>query len=293
MGSFSKASVVFILLFAANARGDSTDHPAAAALADETAKVKDLQQEIGESDKAAIDRLASDPDYVAAKKDCDEKKKALTRARETGTPEERLAASSAFNQSRGKLSAMERSASTEAVQLRKQLNSENLKLKPLQAAAEAERKDEAVIEENERKQKALSDSIKNAPEITKKQIEITPEKFKNQVVRIVDWKFRELDNTWVDYLPGVTVASNGLTSRIDLSEKEKWIGIWASDANGDSFSRIFAKKDDWVDSLMKWKNGQKFSALVLVTQLDRLGGDYGLVCLDIETDANKLHVGKQ
>jgi len=81
-------------------------------------------------------------------------------------------------------------------------------------------------------------------EVTAAMLETMGEKYANKTVKMIGLKFSETDNDNLDVLPGITIASNGIVSRVDVRQMEKWIGFDANDSNGKFFQRFYASKKD-------------------------------------------------
>jgi exonuclease VII large subunit len=130
-----------------------------------------------------------------------------------------------------------------------------------------------------------------SPEVNTARLETTGEKYENKVVRMIGVKFNDVDNSSVDLLPGITLASNGLVSRIDTRELEKWIGLSIVDKEGKLFLHVYALKAEYGEILVTLKRGRRINLQGTVVALDQPGW-YGLVCSkieivpDVDTDPN-------
>jgi hypothetical protein len=82
-----------------------------------------------------------------------------------------------------------------------------------------------------------------------------PERVRDKRAAFLDAKFLTLSDLHLNELPGVTLESNGLLSRLDLSEKEKWVGFNIRDQEGNAFFHLFARKDTHGDLLLSLERG--------------------------------------
>jgi exonuclease VII large subunit len=123
--------------------------------------------------------------------------------------------------------------------------------------------------------------IDGTVEISATQLETLGEKYVGKAVKMIHCNFSGASNTFVDELPNVTIASNGLQSVINRNELEKWIGFSVNDSNGRLFMRAFASKKDMGEFLATMKNGTVVNISGVVVKLDQ-AGSYGIVCDKIE-----------
>ena len=119
------------------------------------------------------------------------------------------------------------------------------------------------------------------PIVSTAQLENLGERFEGKAVKMLGVSFSDASNTWVSSLPGITLSSNGLISRVDSSQMEKWIGFNGRDSSGAFFQYFFASKDTYGDLIVSLKAGQKINVSGTVLKLDHPGW-YGLVCTRIE-----------
>lgn len=119
-----------------------------------------------------------------------------------------------------------------------------------------------------------------ATEVTADRIQTMGEQYENKPVRMLDCEFYEVTDTYITSLPGVTIASNGLISRIDVREQEKWVGFTVSDKQEKNFYFLYALKADWAEYLLALKRGDKVNLKGVVVKLDAT--DHGIVCTGIE-----------
>ena len=85
---------------------------------------------------------------------------------------------------------------------------------------------------------------------TEKVMKNFPERVRDKRAAFLDAEFMTLSDSYLNQLPGVTLESNGLESRLDLSQKEKWVGFQIRDQEGNAFFRLFARKDTHGDLLL-------------------------------------------
>ena len=114
-----------------------------------------------------------------------------------------------------------------------------------------------------------------------------PERIREKTVRL-QGKFRGFSDIYIDYIPGVTSDSNGLTSLLNLKEKEKWLGFQLGDPDPGSYQsvdKVFAPKDTFADVFLTFSDdsskGTPLDIVALALPLHRTGGDIGLFCLKV------------
>ena len=128
-----------------------------------------------------------------------------------------------------------------------------------------------------------SDKVANGavPEVTATQLNTLGEKYDGKTVKMVGVRFSGAANTWVDQLPGISLGSNGLITRVNVQEMQKWIGFSILDNDSKSFSFAFALKGDYGEFLAAMKDDQRINVQGVVVKLTQPGW-YGLVCSKIE-----------
>ena len=112
---------------------------------------------------------------------------------------------------------------------------------------------------------------------TEKVMKNFPERVRDKRAAFLDAEFMTLSDSYLNQLPGVTLESNGLESRLDLSQKEKWVGFQIRDQEGNAFFRLFARKDTHGDLLLSLKRGTPVHCFGQVVELDRSGGAVGFI----------------
>ena len=123
--------------------------------------------------------------------------------------------------------------------------------------------------------------------MTSNQLSTLGEKYDRKSAKMLGVSFQTADNIWVDKLPGITLASDGLVSTIDMREHNKWIGFSIRDSNGKQFQFCFASKDIFGEVLAAMKSGTKLNLIGRVVELEHAGW-YGLVCTKIEVVKDEL-----
>ena len=118
--------------------------------------------------------------------------------------------------------------------------------------------------------------------VTLKLIENFPERVRGKTIRI-QGQFRGLSDTYLDNIKGVTISSNGLTSRLNVTEKQKWLGFDIEERDsGELFYKCFALKEIFGDQFLNLKDdynyGTPLDIIAEASTLDRSGGDVGLFC---------------
>jgi hypothetical protein len=237
---------------------------------------------------AALDKFHSSAKYKAEKVDLDVKANALAAARANGNIQSRLDASSAYNLIRVDIEKQEAaiakndpSIALAAEGVERARGGLEIAKADRKAAADAKKAEEDAEDairkatENIEREKLAEAAI---PEITATQLDTLGERYANKRVKITFARFTRADNNWVDFLPGVTISSNGLQSMINVDEKRKWIGFVARDTKGEYFDRIFASKDTYGDLLAGLDSGSVISLRGTAVMLPRTGGDYGIIC---------------
>ncbi len=91
--------------------------------------------------------------------------------------------------------------------------------------------------------------------------------------------FSDISDTWISILPGVTVASNGLVSRVRSSAYSEWIGFYGRQ-HGTFFQRIFATAAS--KSILRSAKPEKtiFRCGGTVVPLEHTNW-YGLICTEL------------
>lgn len=117
-------------------------------------------------------------------------------------------------------------------------------------------------------------------EVTLKQLAITGEKYEGKPVLLKNIAFLEVNNGWVELLPGVTLATNGSLSRINTTEMDKWVGFYVRSDDGEMFQLMYAPKGRFADMLIRLERGEKLDIEGEVVKLAR-NNWYGVVATDI------------
>jgi len=128
---------------------------------------------------------------------------------------------------------------------------------------------------------ADSNDSSDLPEVTWKMIETTGEKYDGKMIRMTNITFAESSTSWVNQLPGITLSTNGLVSRVDSKQLEKWIGFFARDKKGDFGQRYFALKSDFADTLLSLDRNTIIDIVGIVVKLKNAGW-YGVIVTDIK-----------
>jgi hypothetical protein len=118
--------------------------------------------------------------------------------------------------------------------------------------------------------------------VTIEDLENVPERYKDKSVILKNIKLDGFSNSWVDNLPGVTINSNGLVSTINVKAKEKWIGLQIEEKRK-TFWKCFTLKENY-DTFKKYVDQDlvRLNLKCQLVQLDRTGGDYGLIVTDYD-----------
>lgn len=119
------------------------------------------------------------------------------------------------------------------------------------------------------------------PEVTWKMIDTTGEKYDGKMIRMINLKFKESSNSWVNQLPGITLSSNGLVSTINVKQLEKWIGFYAEDKKGDFGQRYFALKSDFADTILSLDRNTVFDIVGVAIKLKNAGW-YGVIVTELK-----------
>lgn len=139
-----------------------------------------------------------------------------------------------------------------------------------QRAAEAERRLATIAPGN-----AIADRD-GVAQITLKRFTMFGREFLGKTVRITGCEFKEVDDD-VDNMPGVTLASDGLMSRIDVAQKNRWIRVLFGDPTDSLFFNCYAEKQDFAEIFLSLSRGDLFDCEARVVELERTGGKPGLV----------------
>jgi hypothetical protein len=122
-----------------------------------------------------------------------------------------------------------------------------------------------------------------APVVTIPQLNLLGERYDRKAVKLRKVVFSGADNLWVEQLPGVAIADNGLVTTVDVTESQKWIGFSVRDGDYESFTRCYASKAVYGELLAAMKRGTKLTLYGYVVRL-RQAGWYGLVADQIIVD---------
>lgn len=153
-------------------------------------------------------------------------------------------------------------------------------------------KDAAIADSEERLKKlerelqlykpsAGLDAQDGIPVVTAKRLEIYGQEYKDKTIRMLNCAFINVNNNWVDSLPGVTLRSNGLTSTLDLREKDKWVGFYIHDSEGTFWTYCFASKESTGEFLLSLADGAKIDLEGIVFTRARSGGEVGVLVTKI------------
>lgn len=261
--------------------------PAIAELEAAEKKITDLTDRLEKAKAARIAKLRETPAYKALLADRDAKKEALEKARKSGTPQEKIDASSAYGRSQqavakadagSVLTDDEKGMQAELAAARR----DEGRVRPL-ATADQKRlaSQQAVAEAAAAKKKAIEREKADATEVTVKQIDVTGERYVDKVVKLIGCEFNEVGNYGVDDIPGVTISTNGLMSLINTREQAKWINVSVSDKSDRFFHKVYATKDPWFDRLEKLPRRSKMDIYGVVVKLDG-AGNYGIIMADAD-----------
>lgn len=165
--------------------------------------------------------------------------------------------------------AVEKALDRKVVQLKEELDAEKAKTR----AAEGE------LAKWKPRPPALDKD--GAEVITPKRLEVMGEKYKGKTVEMMAVRFADLSDSFVDEVPGVQISSNGLVSRINVREKEKWVNFAVRGEDNGLHMKFFASKADWAEFLLTIKSGESLNLKGVA--IDLVGTtDYGLICTQIE-----------
>jgi hypothetical protein len=234
--------------------------------------------------KAGVDEtraavLKASREYQAAAADLAAKEKTLQEARRSGSPEEKLQASSAYTKARQRLDQVRAATNSHprVLEAVRAVDRADATLKAARLQAEGDRLEAQKLAAT--RQAAAAEAA--IPVVSAKELETVGERFDKKTVKMPGCTFVEVDNFWVNAMPGVTVSANGLVSMIDRREHEKWIGLNVRDSKGDFYNYAFASKQAYADMLLKLKEGQPLNLRGVVIELDGIN-ERGLVCTHIE-----------
>lgn len=116
-------------------------------------------------------------------------------------------------------------------------------------------------------------------------IENFPENVRGNLKRLSGY-FGGFDDTYVQNIEGVTLQTNGLLSRINVSEKEKWLGFRFQEASSNQvFHKCFAPKKSFGSSFLTFSSNYgketPIDVLGVLLPLDLSGGDLGFFCVSV------------
>jgi len=139
-----------------------------------------------------------------------------------------------------------------------------------QRAKEAERRLAAIAPGN-----AIAERD-GVAQVTLKRFSLFGREFRGKTVRVTGCRFSEITDD-VDSMPGVTIASDGLQSTINIAEKNKWIQVRFGDSTETLFFECYAAKADFAELFLTLSDGDMFDCEARVVELERTGGKPGLL----------------
>jgi len=114
-------------------------------------------------------------------------------------------------------------------------------------------------------------------------VEHVPERFKDKTILLLGVEVRDFSSIHISSLPGVTIESNGISSLIDLSIKEKWLGLVIRQKPEDSFFfRCFVEKEKYDVFKTIINDKVKVNLLCRPVMLSGTGGEIGLIITDFD-----------
>ena len=94
--------------------------------------------------------------------------------------------------------------------------------------------------------------------------------------------FNGFSDIWIDNLPSVRINTNGLITRYDKAEFDKWFGFRLQDREGGSISTCFAPKAGFVDKFLEFENRRtKLNVKGIVVELEN-SSQHGIIVTDVE-----------
>ena len=115
-----------------------------------------------------------------------------------------------------------------------------------------------------------------------KHLESVGERYKDKQVELLGLKYLRLNNSSLTQLPSVQIETNGLITRYNKEEANKWFGFNVEDKEGNFLYYCFANKAEFVEKFLKFKERQTmFNLKGIVVELES-STDYGIILTDIE-----------